>query len=540
MSELLFTKPVLPDLSKPDALVVPTFWHCPDYAVTIGPEGGDLMRLFNYGPNPEQQLILDASFGMDRFGKLMAFLVFIVACRQNFKTGLLIMRGVIKALLLQRPLQVWTAHKESATDQAFAEFVRMAEECEEFGRRVRRFHSGKGSKAVEFTNGCKIVFRPRTGKAGQSMSADDVDLDEYFAVTPAHLGSLVPTMSTRPFAQVGGVSSAAHEDSDEQRAIQKRGRLAALGLTHEPRLVYGEWSVQRQVGVDLDGSPIFGPPSCADSKCQHVTGSVGCIADDRQLIKLANPSTDRSAAPSISWDYLKEEARTLRTSPESVAVYFRERLGAGSETAVGATGTIFGPASNWTKLRTTMLPDGTGAVGLAMSADQGTVALVGASVVEIEDPEDPEAEPIDLIIVAPIMHTTDVDAAIAELARIQDEHDSVVAYDEKGPASTLEDDLDNEDVAAEGFDITRYAKACAKFTTRVNKASLLYLENAEFDKHIGAAAWRWIGDLRVIGRREGQESIDTTLLEAAIFAVEAAESVGPFQIISSSNQEDTP
>jgi hypothetical protein len=218
---------VLDDL---DALVPPAFWHCPEYVETLGPEAADLADLFGYGPNPEQRILLDGNFGMDKVGRFTAFEVAVIAARQNLKTGFLIQRAIAKALLLRRPLQVWTAHKESATDQAFAEFVKMRRTSDEFAKRVRRMPEGKGSKAVEFVNDCTIVFRPRTGKAGQSMSADDVDLDEYFTVEPKHESSLIPTLSTRPNAQIGMASSAPHAGSDMQRQVMRRGRLAALGL----------------------------------------------------------------------------------------------------------------------------------------------------------------------------------------------------------------------------------------------------------------------------------------------------------------------
>ena len=66
-------------VDDPDALVEPAFWHCPEYAVTIGPEVADLVKLFGRTPNPEQRLLLDGSFGMDRRGRLTAFEEFVTA-----------------------------------------------------------------------------------------------------------------------------------------------------------------------------------------------------------------------------------------------------------------------------------------------------------------------------------------------------------------------------------------------------------------------------------------------------------------------------
>lgn len=512
-------------LDDPDALVPPTFWHCPDYVVTLGPEVGDLNRLFGYGPNPEQQLLHDGAFGLDRFGRFTAFEVMAFLARQNLKTGLLIQRAIGKALLLERPLQVWTAHKESATDGAFAEFQAMAERSAEFSKRIRRMNEGKGSKEIVFVNGCRIVFRPRTGKAGQSMSADDVDLDEYFAVEPKHEGSLVPTMATRPNAQIGGASSAPHEGSDLQRAVMKRGRLASLGLAHEPRLLYGEWSAIRVLGENRDGTPRFGPAPCQHVDCTHQPGSVGCIADDREIIKLCNPSVGRSASPSISWQYIEDERRKLQG--DALGEYLKERLSIGVEVAPGDGMTIFGPLTVWEAGHVDEVADGISGLGVAMSADRAWIGVVGAALVEVEDPDDPEAEPTEQVFVAPLMHTNDVDAAIAELERVQVEHGCSVLYDEKGPFAALEDDLIDADVAAEPVPLHEYATATSKLYDLVAKhGTLLHLKNDDLDDQVIAAEWRWVSDNRIIGRRDGDDSADTTLVEAAVFAVRAAQRDG--------------
>jgi hypothetical protein len=528
--------PVTSVLDDVDALVPPTFWHCPDYVETLGPEVGELNRLFGFGPNPEQQLLHDATFGLGHAGRFTAFEIGLVAARQNFKTGYLIQRANGKALLLKRPLQVWTAHKESATDQAFAEFMKMLEASSEYSKRVRSTNTGKGSKEIIFTNGCRIVFRPRTGKAGQSMSADDVDFDEYFAAEPKHEGSLVPTMSTRPNAQLSAISSAPHTGSNLQRRLMKRGRLAALGLSSEPRLVYAEWSSIRVLGENRDGSPRFGPLPCRHENCTHQPGSDGCIADDREVIKLANPSAGRSAAPSISWDYLDDERRRLQG--DSLEEYIRERLSIGVEDAEASESTLFGPRSVWEAGETTSVPDGLAAVGVALTADRSHIALVGASLVELEDESDPEAEPVDRLIVAPILHTTDVAAALTHLRELQEQHDAVVSYDERGPAAPLFDDPDENDpaaeIAAEPMNLTQYANASSKFNDRVTvlgadgtpTPTLLHLANDALDDHVARAEWRWVGDNRIISRRDGSDANDVTLLEAAVIAARQAELVG--------------
>lgn len=507
-------------LEEPDALVMPAFWHCPTYVETIGPEVADLAKLFGRTPNPEQQLLLDGSFGMDKRGRMTAFEVFVLASRQNLKTGFFEFRALGKALLLKRPVQIWTAHKESATDQALSDFLEMIENSAELSKRIRSVGQGKGSKDIVFTNGCRIVFRPRTGKAGQSMSADDVDLDEYFAVEPAHLGSLIPTLSTRPHAQVGGASSAPHRGSNSQRALMARGRAAVLDPSLEPRLLYAEWSVQRLVGKTLDGRPKYGPPPCQHSGCTHEMGSEGCIADDRELIKLANPSAGRSSAPAISWDYLADERRTLSSDADAIAEYFKERLGAGDEGDEATAMTIFGPASVWQQGSADQVekPATPAAIGVAVAVDRAWSSIAAGALVEVlEDPEDEESEPLERSYVAPVDRREGVGWLVAEVKRIQDETDCMVVIDGNGPAKDLVEDLENADVALELIDLDDIVKATARFFDKVKAGKLLHPVSVELDTAVGVAEWRYVGDgARAVGRRQSTD--DVSMLEAAICA----------------------
>lgn len=527
------------DLEHPDDLVMPAYWHCPEYAVTIGPEVADLNGLFGYAPNPEQRLLLDGGFGMDRRGRLTAFEVAVFASRQNLKTGFMIQRAIGKALILRRPLQIWTAHKESATDQAFAEFQKMRAASAEFSKRVKAMPEGKGSKAIEFVNGCTIVFRPRTGKAGQSMSADDVDLDEYFAVEPKHEGSLIPTMSTRPNAQIGAASSAPHLGSNSQRALMARGRAAAEGRAEEPRLLYAEWSPIRQVGTTLDGSPKYGPPPCQLERCDHAIGTPGCIADDREVIKLANPSVGRSIPPAISWEYIADERRKLQG--EALEEYFKERLSIGVEDLEADGATIFGPASVWLagthELTDEEKPDGPAAIGVAVSLEREWASIAAASPIEVlEDPDDEESEPVDVTWVAPVERRSawskKVELAdgtktiwlVAEVKRIQETYDCLVVMDSKGPGGDLRKDFEDADVAVEWIDFDEVVDATAKVHDKVKAGGLRHPGASELNEAVKAAVWRFVGDRRVVGRKQSTD--DISMLEAAICADHGASKFG--------------
>lgn len=529
-------------LKDPEALVPPAFYHCPEYAITIGPECVDLVKLFGRTPNPEQALLLDGSFGMDRRGKLTAFEIAVIASRQNLKTGFFEFRALGKALLLKRPLQIWTAHKESATDQALADFKEMIDASAELSRRVKGFTEGKGAKSLQFVNGCTIVFRPRTGKAGQSMSANDVDLDELFAAEPRHLGSLLPTLSTRANAQVGMASSAPHDASAYQRTVMGRGRAAAEGRSVEPRLLYAEWSVQRYLGTNLDGSPKYGPVPCESEDCGHGIDAKGCIADNREMIKLANPSVGRSSAPAIGWDYIEDERRVLQ---DAIEEYFRERLSSGSEDNAAAGQTIFGPAANWQRCGLDMedpdtevgVPLKPEAIGIAVSVDRTVASIAASSMVtldaelfakglrhEMTDEDDDETETVEVPFVAPVDRRAGVAWVVAEAKRIQDETECLVLVDEKGPTSDLIKDLEDAGVKVTTLTLDECSAAYARIHDRVVVGALIHPNASEMDDGVDGAAWRMVGDRRVLGRRQSVEEV--SMVEAGTFAVYGADVLG--------------
>lgn len=499
------------DLSAPDELVLPAFWHCPEYAVTIGDEVADLNALFGYAPNPEQRLLLNGNFGMDRAGRLTAFEVFVLASRQNLKTGFFIQRAIGKALLLKRRQQIWTAHKESATDQAFAEFMAMMERSAEFSKRVRKTSEGKGSKSIEFVNDCTIVFRPRTGKAGQSMSADDVDMDEYFAVEAKHEGSLIPTLSTRPNAQVGEASSAPHAGSSMQRAVMARGRAAARGLRIEPRMLYAEWSPLRPAGENPDGTHRYAPPSCQNPKCTHRLGSTGCITERREVIKLANPSAGRSRAPAISWDFLDDERRkacSLEAPQDAIDEYFKERLSIGVE-SVGFDESIF---PNWPGLRREV-PTAPVVRALGIACDNDQTVLTLASVVG-------GTEDRAHLAITDRRPATDRKGFAANVARIQTERSCPVLIRGK---NFLIDDLVKAGVTLQLVDADERAQAHADGATAITNAELEHGGYEELDTAVAVAQWQVLDNRRVLDSRKGEISA----LEAALLALHGAEKPAP-------------
>jgi len=488
-------------LADPDTLVVPAFLHQPECVTTIGPEVADLGALCGFVANPEQRLLLDGSFGFDARGRL-PFEVVGLGSRQNFKTGFLILQGLGKGILLKRPTQIWTAHKDSATDEAFREFEALIESSAELSKRIKRVLHGKGDKSIEFTTGSRIAFRARTGKGGQAMSADDINLDELFAVEPQHIGSFMPTMSTRPRAQITQMSSAPHAVSAYQRGVMARGRAAALGLAAEPRMLYAEWSVLRMVGYDQNKNPIYGPPPCEEPDCDHGLSRLGCICDDPGLVKLANPSMERSAAPAISWEYIQSERRAMA---EVVEMFLRERMGIG-ETPAGA-GRAISPDLWAARMSPREEPTPT-ALGVAIDRDRtwGSIGAVGGNFLGAVRRER----------LGPWL--------LEETKRIAKQRSIPVGIDSRGPAESLIQPLKDAGVTVVEASTEDYILACAELYDGLIEGRYEHGDHDDLNGAVAVAGWRYIGDRRVWARAGG----DITMLEADTLALRASNSTGAF------------
>lgn len=487
-------------LDRPDDLVTPAFWHCPDYVTTLGPEFCDLGEQCGFRANPEQRLMLDAACSMDARGRL-PFEVYGMASRQNLKTGFLVLQGLGKAILLRRPVQIWTAHLDSATDKAHAELEALIEASYELSKRIKSIGRGKGSKDIVFRNGATILFRARTGKGGQSHSADDIDLDELFAVEPTHIGSFMPTMSTRPAAQITGMSSAPHALSAYQRTVMARGRMAALGRAEEPRMVYAEWTALRHLGDDEEGQPIFGLPACGTPDCDHALGRPDCVCDDPALVKLANPSLERSAPPAISWEYVQSERKAMA---EIIEMYLRERMGVGD--APGGAGRAISPAI-WEARASNGPNPAPLALGIAVDPDRtwASIAVAGRNFLGANRRD----------ALGPWL--------LAETKRIAKKRNIPVAIDSKGPAGSFAKPLRKDGVRVVELVTEDYILACADVYDELIAGTLAHGNHNDLNTAVAAAGWRFIGNRRVWSSIGG----DISMLEAATAAHRASQQEGP-------------
>lgn len=283
-------------------LVEPAFASVPVFERTLGPEVADLARLAGFGPDPEQEMLLDAIFALDGYGRSVAFEVAVVVARQNMKTALFQMAALGWLFITDQRLIVWSAHEFGTTQEAFRDLDVLITGCDALRRRVKAIHRGNGDEAIELVDDRRLKFKARTKGGGRGLSGDKVILDEGFALKPEHMGALLPTLSARPDPQVLYGSSPGLPESAVLRAIRDRGRAGQDG-----RLAYLEWCAPPPAQACRDGD-----------MCTHALDAVGCGCDDPKLWAMANPALGRR----ISAEHVAAERRAMPP-----AEFGRERMG---------------------------------------------------------------------------------------------------------------------------------------------------------------------------------------------------------------------
>jgi hypothetical protein len=456
-------------------LVEPAFFTHPDFVDTLGPEVADLADMVGFAADPEQRLVLDAMFGLDRAGRRIAFEVAVIGARQNIKTGLFKIAALGEAFIAEVPLLVWSAHEFPTAQEAFRDLTELIESSPDLDREVKHIHRGNGDEAIELLNGCRIKFKARTKSGGRGLSGKRVVLDEAFALQATHMGALLPMLSAQDEPQVWYGSSAGLADSEVLRGIRDRGRVGSRSM------VYVEWCAPK------DG--------CAESSCDHHVGATGCVLDDESRWQLANPQMGRR----IKVDTIRNERLAL--PPEEFA---RERLGWWDEP--GSLEHIFG-AEKWARCAIPPMgePPTSGIVlGIAVSFDRAWASISAA--VPLPGRE----------LVGVIDRRRGTDWLIAETKRLQDKYRCRVGIDSRGPAADLIDPLTAAGVNLRLLSTGDVLDATAAFYDKVQTSVIAHMTHAELEDAVRGAQRRPVSDRWAIGRRSS--STDVSPLEGAIIA----------------------
>lgn len=286
-------------------LAAPDHFTHPEWDVTLGPEVGEVAEMAGIPPYPEQQMLLDETFALDRENpdRPASFSIAAIAARQQLKTGLLKQFGLGWLFVMPQPLIVWTAHEFSTAQEALNDMIGLIASNPDLDRRVAKVRTGSIAPSIEILpqyGGARLLFKARTGSGGRGLTGSKVILDEGFALEAGMMGALLPTMISKDDGQVVYASSAGLAKSATLRGVRDRGRAGS------PRMTYAEWLSERQ--------------ECATRVCDHTIGTPGCALDDMDLWRKACFITARR-----DWDRMGVIADLRRDLPPDE--FMRECLG---------------------------------------------------------------------------------------------------------------------------------------------------------------------------------------------------------------------
>jgi hypothetical protein len=459
------------------SLVEPAFKSAPDYWRTLGDEVADLADLAGFSPDPEQRLGLDLIFAVDRYGKSVAFEFAVICARQNLKTGLFKQAALGWLFLTDQNLIVWSAHEFSTAKEAHRDMAILVESNSFLSRRVKRVYSGAGAESIELMSGQRLNFKARTRTGGRGLSGDKVVLDEGFALQPAHMGALLPTLSVRPDPQLLYGSSAGLADSHVLRAVRDRGRTGS-----SERLAYLEWCAATG--------------GCEQEKCEHALGTPGCALDVLENLQNGNPLLGRTRAngTGLTLEYIEAERQALPP-----AEFARERLGWWDEPGASE---IFG-SGKWEACAGEELSVPLGAIGVAVSMDLSQASIVGAGLDGVT-------------MVVPMQHGPGTGWLVDSLKMLQVEHRVPVVIDGGGPAANFIPHLEAAGIDHHATTTTEVLDGCAHFYTLVTSGGLRHANYPELNMAVNGATTRAVRDRWAWGRRTSTADIST--LEAATLA----------------------
>ena len=394
--------------------------------------------------------------------------------RQVGKTYLV--AAIVFALCLLQPglTVIWTAHRMRMAEETFGKM-------QVFGKRrsiapyIAKIILGSGEEEIRFKNGSRILFGARERGFGRGFDEVDVLIyDEAQILGESALDDMVPaTNQSRQDAGALLLFLGTPPKPTDNGEVFKRMRTEALSGEDEDT----GWV---EFGADPDFDPT--PPPAPLGK-----------ADWAQVAK---------ANPSFPDDTPREAILRMRKKlgPDS---FLREGLG------------IWDPEAHsilpgWDSCAVPAeTPPKAESIGIGVSLDErwGSIAACGFW---------PDGKPN----IGAVDRREGTDWIPAEAKRIQDEHRVAVVIDEKCPDKALITALTEAGVQVTAIKLEDVIEATSELRNRVETRQITHLNTPWLNDAVDNAAWRFVSDRRVIGRK--QSTGDVEMLEAGVAALHGA------------------
>jgi hypothetical protein len=467
--------PVLNDAAGLLGSQEPRICRVPEYVSSAGQEAIDLAARAGLHLDPWEQFVLHGALGERADGKWSAFEVGLNVPRQNGKGSIQEARELAGPILFGEMLLIHSAHEQATSSEHFLRLLALFEQAE-LTARMKKPIRGKGTEAILFNNGARIMFKTRTGGGGRGLSGDYVGLDEAMILPGATTAALVPTMAAR---SVTGNPQLWYAGSAVDQTEQEHGVVFAgvrqRGIAGAPRVAYFEWSVEGDDPADVPDE----------------------VLDDPAMWAQANPGLGIR----ISGEHISLE-RGGALGRRAFAV---ERLGVGSwPDPDNPSGRVI-PEENWKACQRAKPAEEPRALALDVNPERSHAAIVAGS---------------ESRFVKVLEHRPGTGWVVARAVELAEQFGVDIYVQERGPAGSFIDDLRDADANVEAVSGSEYAMACGSFYDSAMQATLGHEGTPELDAAVKGAvkgpgdAWAW---------SRKKSAVDISPLVAATLALRGVE-----------------
>jgi hypothetical protein len=427
--------------------------------------------------DPWQYWVLLNCLSESRPGKWASFENAIITPRQNGKNFILEVFELASLYLFGDKTIVHSAHKFDTSVEHFNRIKELMQESPELSKLLlpkdRSFVTSNGKEHIRLKSGQRLLFKARYRGGTRGFTGDKVVMDEAFDLDPSAMGSVIPTLSTRPGAQVYYTSSAPHANSQVLHAVRAR----ALKGDSRDRLFYAEYGNPSEV-LDLD--PVADEEAFMDA------------------IRRANPAV---AAGRISEEYITQEIRTFSGTQELVTEHHRERLGVVSLPQADKAGLV--QMDRWWALEAVgvePIVEGL-CLGFDVAEDRGWASFgvagrVLSGLLQVE--------------VAASQSVTDVDDAgapgwvVPYAVKLWEAHRVPIRVEKGSPAGAYISRLEAAGVEVEVLGVQDHAHALGQFLDAVALGELQHLGDEVLAGQVQVVEDRKVGDVMVWSRRRAK------------------------------------
>jgi hypothetical protein len=427
-----------------------------------------------------QQLVIDAILGLDGEDQFSSADDGLNVARQNGKGVILQVIEGYCAFELDYPMVIHTAHEFATSQDHQTRLEQFVQDAPGLHSRVRErsgYRHANGQESINLKSGCRILFKSRTTGSGRGYSADLLVWDEAMVINDKVVGAQKP-MTRASTAKHG--PKTIYAGSAVDRLVHEHGvnfaRIRKRGIEHDPRVSYHEWSAE-------------GDPA-------EVTIE---MLSDMSLARAGNPSMDDGM---ISEDTVLDEISGM--PPRTAAV---ELYGMGDWPPTDASVSGLFDVKHWASLAGDVeLEEPT--LSLDVSPIRTWATIMGAKRV---------GDKVQIGLVAREAGTGWIVGRLLEL--IEELRPERIVCDDRGPAASLLDELEEAGITVETIGTVEYTRACGMFFDAVEQGTIVHDGDPALEAAVRGAAQRTLADAWAWSRKHSRS--DITPLVAATIAYRA-------------------